>query len=124
MPLTIHDLPAYVSPEFRVPDELLKRNDTALPRLYDWNAKENPNYPLFLYYDPATGKNHYITYSVANEAINRAARYITHTVGRESSEPTGSPVVAILANTGTFPIRRLQGHYGRLLTCLPCKQIL
>ena len=103
MPLTAHQLPAHLSSEFRVPEDLLKRDDTALPNLYDWNAKENPNYPLFLYHDPATAKNEYITYSTANEAINRAARYITHSVGREANAPTGSPVVGVLANTGTDP---------------------
>ena len=102
MPLTANQLPAHISSEFRVPEDLLKRDDTALPHLYDWNAKENPNYPLFLYHDPATATNHYITYSTANEAINRAARYIIHSVGREASAPTGSPIVGILANTGTF----------------------
>ncbi|TBU23410.1 acetyl-CoA synthetase-like protein [Dichomitus squalens] len=102
MPLTAHDLPPRISSEFRIPEDLIRRDDTALPQLYDWNAKENPNYPLFLYHDPATAQNEYITYSTANEAINRAARYITHSIGREPNAPTGSPVVGILANTDTI----------------------
>ncbi len=103
MQLTAHDLPSHISLDFHVPYELLKHEDATLSHLYHWNAEENPNYPLFLYHDPATGaKVEYITYSTANEAINRAARYLTHSVGRESTALTGLPVIGILANTGTF----------------------
>ncbi|KAM5540084.1 hypothetical protein V8D89_006224 [Ganoderma adspersum] len=102
MPLSTHDFPAHISSHFRVPEEFLKREDATLSHLYHWHAKENPNYPLFLYHDPATAKLEYITYSTADEAFNRSARYLTHSVGRESSAPTGLPVIAILANTDTI----------------------
>ncbi|KAI1789118.1 acetyl-CoA synthetase-like protein [Ganoderma leucocontextum] len=102
MPLIAQDLPAHISSDFRVPRELLKLEDSTLSHLYHWNAKENPNYPLFLYHDPASAKVEYITYSTANEAINRAARYLTHSVGRVFNAPTGLPVVGILANTDTI----------------------
>ncbi|PIL34373.1 hypothetical protein GSI_03148 [Ganoderma sinense ZZ0214-1] len=102
MPLTAHELPSHVSSDFCVPHDLLEREDTTLSQLYDWNAKENPNYPLFLYHDPTTAKVEFITYSTANEAINRSARYLTHSVGREPTAPTGLPVIAILANTDTI----------------------
>ena len=100
MPLTVNNLPAHLSLEFRAPVDLLKQGDVALPFLFDWNAKENPNYPLFIYHDAATATNEYITYSTANEAIDRAARYIKHSVGTEVDALKGSPVVGILANTG------------------------
>ena len=100
MPLTAQNLPPHISSDFRVPEEFLSRKDATLSHLYQWNARENPDYPLFLYHDPVRGKIQYITYSAANEAINRAARYLIHSVGRESIAPTGLPVVGILANTG------------------------
>ena len=117
MPLTAHDLPSHLSYDFRIPHELLKRDDVTLSDLYHWNAKENANYPLFHYHDPATAKNEYITYSAANEAFNRSARYLTHSVGRESTSPTGLPVIAILANTGAYSFApRIHGAYA---SCKP-----
>ena len=74
MPLSTRDLPAHVSSDFRVPEEFLRREDATLSHLYHWNAKENANYPLFLYQDSATAKLKYITYSTANEGFNRSAR--------------------------------------------------
>ena len=102
MPLSTHALPAHITSEFRVPEEFLKREDSTLSDIYHWNAKENANYPLFLYHDSASGKPEYITYSTANEAFNRSARYLTHSVGRESTAPTGLPTIAILANAGEY----------------------
>ena len=78
----------------------LKQGDVTLSYLFEWNAKENPNYPLFIYHDPATAMNEYITHSTANEAIDCAARYIKHSVGTEVDALKGSPVVGIFANTG------------------------
>lgn len=103
MPLAAQDLPAHISSDFRVPTEFLNREGTTLSHLYDWNARENPDYPLFVYHDPqaASEKLEYITYSTANEAFNRAARYLTHSAGgRETATPTGLPVLGVLANTG------------------------
>ncbi|KAI1791167.1 acetyl-CoA synthetase-like protein [Ganoderma leucocontextum] len=96
------DLPAHVCSDFHVPEELLKREDITLSHLYHWNAKENPHYPLFVYHDPASAKLEYITYSTANQAINRVARYFKHRVGQESNAGTGTPVIGILANSDTI----------------------
>ncbi len=100
MPLAAQDLPDHLCSDFHVPEELLTRKDTTLSHLYDWNAKENPHYPLFVYHDPGTStKLEYITYSTANAAIDRATRYFAHTVGRDLTASTGTPVIGILANT-------------------------
>ena len=102
MPLTAHSLPSHIKSDFHIPHGLLGRKDLTLSHLYDWNAKENPNYPLFVYHDPAAAKVEYITYATANAAIDRSARFLTHSVGREPASPTGLPVIAILANTGAY----------------------
>ncbi|PIL33562.1 hypothetical protein GSI_04185 [Ganoderma sinense ZZ0214-1] len=72
MPLIALDLPAHISPNFRVPDELLKSQDTTLSQLYQWNAQENPNSPLFIYHDPSSAKLEYVTYSYssANDTLH------------------------------------------------------
>ena len=100
MPLLPQDLPAHLCPNFHVPKKLLKSQDITLSQLYQWNAKENPDYPLFVYHDPVNAKLEYVTYAAANKAIDRAARFFTHTIARESAARTGSPVIGILANSG------------------------
>ena len=100
MPLVAKDLHPHIRSEFHAPEELLGREDTTLSHLYHWNAKANPYYPLFVYHDPVNAKLEYITYSAANEAINRAARYFTHSVGSGSNVGEETPVIGILANSG------------------------
>ena len=86
--------------EFHAPGEdVLNSPGLVVPQLYDWNAKTNPNYPLFLFHDDE--KRQYITYSSANEAISRAARYTLSSVGPHDDAPQKPRrVIAMLANTG------------------------
>ena len=99
MPLNAIDLPPHITVDFHAPKELLAQGSPA-PELYDWHAKENPNYPLFMYHDG--GKHEYITYAVANLAIDRAARYISSCVGHTLKGYAGRPTVAVLANSAEF----------------------
>ena len=98
MPFT-STLPAHLSPEFRGGEEILKRDDLAVPQLYEWHAEKNPDYPFVIYHDGEAVQ--YITYKTANRAIDRAARYIAAQVG-VNREHAGAdkPVVGILANAG------------------------
>ena len=99
MPLISRHLPKNVAVDFRAPTHLVERKGVAVPQLYQWNAVENPNYPLFVYDDG--GKLEYITYAAANAAMDRAARYVLRSVGCGCNTFAASrPVVAILANTG------------------------
>ena len=68
-----------------------------LPELYDWQAENSSEHPLFTYGDP-DGPVHTITWSEATRAIHRAGRIVRDAVGTLSSSLV--PVVAILANTG------------------------
>ena len=95
----------HITFEFRAPgDDVLKNPALVITELYDWNAQNNPNYPIFVFHDGQ--KRQYITYSSANEAINRAARYACSSVGSPGGTP-GQPrrLVAVLANTGRVPFQ-------------------
>ncbi|OSD00551.1 acetyl-CoA synthetase-like protein [Trametes coccinea BRFM310] len=98
MPLTPADVPPHIVTEFRAPSDLLKEG-VAPSKLYDWHATENPNYPLFTYQDGDVVQ--FITYSVANRAINRAAHYIAASVGARDAT-VERPIVAVLANADTI----------------------
>ena len=108
---------APVTFEFHAPGgDILKKPDLVVTQLYEWNARMNPNYPLFLYHD-GEGRR-YITYSSAEVAIARAARYILRTVKLHTDIlETPRPVVGILANTGNVighllpPMRYLRCLY-------------
>ncbi|KAH9895845.1 acetyl-CoA synthetase-like protein [Cubamyces lactineus] len=104
MPLSPADVPPHISTEFRRPLDYLKSEVTiALPHIYEWHAANNPNYPLFTYHDGE--RQEFITYSVANKAMDRAARYVASTLGsrRTSAEPGAPlPTVAIFANADTI----------------------
>ncbi|KAI0631526.1 acetyl-CoA synthetase-like protein [Trametes polyzona] len=102
MPLTPADVPSHISTEFRPPLELVEKG-AAVPELYSWNAKENPNYPLFTYQDG--DKVEFITYSAANRAMDRAARYVLAGLNSDGTAPKAGenpPIVAIFANTDTI----------------------
>ena len=102
-------VPSHISTEFRAPDELLRRTDVAVPQLYQWHAKENPNYPLFVYHDGQ--KLEYVTYSQANRAMDRAARYVASSVSTTRRDASAArPVVALFANTGQ-PVLRTSCWY-------------
>ncbi|KAH9903318.1 acetyl-CoA synthetase-like protein [Cubamyces lactineus] len=99
MPFEATDLPPHVTADFRAPKELLAKGTTA-PELYDWHAKGNPNYPLFTYDDG--GKHEYITYAIANLAIDRAARYVSSFAGHPPKDDADRPTVAVFANADTI----------------------
>ncbi|KAI0643270.1 acetyl-CoA synthetase-like protein [Trametes meyenii] len=98
MPFTSADVPSHIATEFRAPKELMEKL-VPVPELYDWNAKENPNYPLFTYHDGE--QQQFITYSAAHRAIYRVARYVTSVLGPRgpAAQP---PTVAVFANTDTI----------------------
>ncbi|PIL34346.1 hypothetical protein GSI_03121 [Ganoderma sinense ZZ0214-1] len=103
MPLLSAQVPKGVSVEFKVMEGLIERKDISIPQMYQWSAGENPNFPLFIYDNRLGGKLEYITYVIANAAMDRAARYVLHSVGRSSATFAASrPVIAILANTDTI----------------------
>ena len=91
---------ADISLEFHPPTDITQKwTDLVITDLYDYNAKHNPNYPLFLFHDGQEKK--YVTWSTTTKGITRAARYAISCVGPHSKEP-GKPrrTVAIIANTG------------------------
>ncbi|OSC98632.1 acetyl-CoA synthetase-like protein [Trametes coccinea BRFM310] len=103
MPLSPADIPSHITSEFKPPLELLAGDVPSLPDIYRWNAKNNPNYPLFTYHDGV--KREFITYAIADKAIDRVARYIVSALGpyRASAEPvTPPPTVALFANADTI----------------------
>ena len=101
MPLLSTQVPKNVAVDFEVMKGLLERKDITIPQLYQWNAVENPNFPLFVYHDG--GKLEYITYPTANAAMDRVARYVLRSVARSTKTfPASRPTIAILANTGAF----------------------
>ncbi|TFK94521.1 acetyl-CoA synthetase-like protein [Polyporus arcularius HHB13444] len=101
MPLDPARLPAHVRTDFRSPDELRARTDITVAQLYEWHAKENPDYPLFIYQDGDSLE--YITHSKAYRAIDRVARYVASIAGTGSREASSNqPVVALFANTDTI----------------------
>ena len=96
-------LVSHVSTEFREPSELIARDDVTIPQYYEWQAKVNPNYPLFVYQDG--DRLGYVTYAQANRAMNRVARYVTSAVNTSKCGHGGErSVVALLANAGTCSI--------------------
>ncbi|KAI0740483.1 hypothetical protein C8Q76DRAFT_790931 [Earliella scabrosa] len=84
------------APAFSSPRCLIESAPITLPELYEWNAQENPDYPLFRFHDGIA--LHDITYSRALTAIRQAAQYVQSFAGIEERVP-----IAILANTGTSP---------------------
>ncbi|KAI8995250.1 acetyl-CoA synthetase-like protein [Trametes punicea] len=96
MPIAAEDLPAHVTAVYNAPEELIKRNDVALPQLYEWSAKHNPNYPLFMYQDEKELK--YITYRAANRAIDRAGLFVQSQLRSCNLGGEGRPVIGLFAD--------------------------
>ncbi|KAL7278170.1 hypothetical protein ACG7TL_008143 [Trametes sanguinea] len=103
MPLNIEDVPPHVTTDFRPLVTSAKDPLTSVPVLYEWHAKNNPNYPLFTYHD---GKQReYITYSAANAAIDRAARYVASGLDKPAllvQTGVDRPIVGIFANADSI----------------------
>lgn len=80
---------------FRSPRTLIETGRTTIPELFEWHAKENPDYPLFRFHDGSSLKD--ISYSQAIRGIRHVARYVRSFAGVAERVP-----VAILANTGAY----------------------
>ena len=83
-----------MSVDYHSPRALIESGPITIPELFEWNARENSDYPLFRYPN-GDGALKTITYAEAIRAIRRVARHILALVG--SAERC---TVAILANTG------------------------
>ena len=81
---------------FHSPRSVIAAGTATIPGLYEWNARENAQYPVFRFYDHEGLKT--ITYAEAILAIRRVAHYVRSFVNSEERVP-----VAILANVGEFP---------------------
>ena len=92
-------VPVSVATEFCKPADL-PPTDAVITKLFEWNAKKNPNYPFYVYQDGS--RLEHVTYSMANRAMDRAARYVTAKVGVDikSAGSTQPPVVGVLASAG------------------------
>ena len=83
-----------MSVDYRSPRALIESGPVTIPELFEWNARENPEYPLFRFPD-GHGALKTITYAEAIGAIRRVARHIVALVGS-----TERCAVALLANAG------------------------
>ena len=73
-----------------------------LPDLYDWQYRNSPSHPFFVY-DDGPGKLRTITWAEAGRGIHRAAHFISSRVsaGGVAARIEGYPiVVAVLAAAG------------------------
>lgn len=77
---------------FRSPRSLVEAG-TSIPDLYEWNARENAEYPLFRFHDG--GAVRVITYGNTISAIRKVARHVCSLVGNKERLP-----IAVLANVG------------------------
>ena len=66
--------------------------NVTLPELFEWNARENPDLPLFRFHDGEQLND--ITYAQAIRGIRRAARDLSSRVG------TNPRCIGVIANTG------------------------
>ena len=78
-------------PAFRSPRNLIESWKLTIPELFEWNAKENPNYPLFRFHDG--NKLNALTYAEVFQGAKRAARYVKARI------PTPQ-IVAVVVNVG------------------------
>ncbi|RPD67101.1 acetyl-CoA synthetase-like protein [Lentinus tigrinus ALCF2SS1-7] len=81
-------------PVHRSPRSLLLDEKLTVPEIFEWNAKENPDLPLFRYHDGIQLIT--ITNAQAIRAIRRAARYVNSCIG------TTPGCIAIVANADTI----------------------
>lgn len=89
---------ALSSPTFKAPLSLLESQNTSIPELYEWNAINNPEHPLFRYYDNGEIKD--IMWPEAVRAIRRVAHSIKSLVKDVPRDTGKPPVIAVVANTG------------------------
>lgn len=84
-----------LSNSFIVPKRLIEKGSATLVDLYDWNAEQNPDHPLFHFHDGSQITT--ICWKEAVRAGHRAARFFTALIPQQTDTPV---VVGILANTG------------------------
>ena len=78
--------------------------------MFEWNAKHNPDHPLFVFPDGSERGTRIIKYPEAWRIIKRASKIVNgHFKRMEGTyeqkgllQETTGPVLAILANAGTF----------------------
>ncbi|KAI1786493.1 acetyl-CoA synthetase-like protein [Ganoderma leucocontextum] len=81
-----------LSSPFRSPRDLVCSGKLTVPELFEWHARENPDYPLYRFHDGQ--EVHTITYAQATVGIRRAARYVKARIATPQ-------IVAVIANTDT-----------------------
>ncbi len=79
------------SPPFHSPRKLVCSGKLTVPELFEWHARENPNYPLYRFHDGQKLNN--ITYAQVIIGIRRAARYVKAII-------TTPQIVGVIANAG------------------------
>ena len=80
---------------FRSPRSLVQSGKVTVPSVFEWNALENPDHPVFVFHD-GQGLNT-ITFSQCAQAMRRAARYLNARI------PTPE-CIAVLATTGGLQV--------------------
>ena len=83
----------------------LEDKSLCLPDYYDWQYRNSPSHPFFVY-DDVPGKIRTITWAEAARGIHRAAHLVASRVspGDAAAALEGRPiVVAALAATGPYP---------------------
>ncbi|RPD79489.1 acetyl-CoA synthetase-like protein [Lentinus tigrinus ALCF2SS1-7] len=79
---------------FNSPRQIIQAGGITLPELYEWHAKENPNFDLFRYYDGQRIRS--ITYSEVVERARGVAQHILSITGTGSAHH--AEIIAIAAN--------------------------
>ena len=65
----LRDYPAFVSPRSEI-----EAGTTTIPYLYEWHARHNPEYPLFIFNDDKDTRS--LTYGQAIKGIRRVAQAV------------------------------------------------
>ncbi|KAI0750819.1 acetyl-CoA synthetase-like protein [Daedaleopsis nitida] len=84
-------------PVFHSPRDRILSGNVTIPQVFEWHAKENPDYDFFRFHDGTQIKT--VTYREAIRYIHAAARYVNTCVG---NVPGGYGPVAVVANTDTI----------------------
>lgn len=76
-----------------------------VPEIYDWHARQNAQYPLFVYQDRAQGTLVRLSFEQVVAAAHRAGRMVADAIGVNADDAlaSGGPV-AILARTGAWRV--------------------
>lgn len=99
MPVQFPNTQALNCKTFRPPIDILQQQSLSIPELYEWNAENNPDHPLFVYHDGEELQS--ILWPDALRAIRRAAHVVASGVKGAATPAGRPPVIAIFATTGT-----------------------